>query len=77
MCPLQVSYKTQNFLDKNRDFVVAEHQALMQASSQPFTHLLFPADPDAVRCVPPGLCGASPRAHAACFVASTAAGRLV
>ena len=45
----QVSYKTQNFLDKNRDFVVAEHQALMQASSQPFTHLLFPADPDAVR----------------------------
>jgi myosin-5 len=54
-----VSYKTQNFLDKNRDFVVAEHQALMQASSQPFTHLLFPADPDAVRGLPPGLCSAT------------------
>ncbi len=49
LCPRQVSYKTQNFLDKNRDFVVAEHQALMQASSEPFTHLLFPSDPDAVR----------------------------
>ena len=49
-CPgRQVSYKTQNFLDKNRDFVVAEHQALMQASSETFTHLLFPSDPDAVR----------------------------
>ena len=47
--PRQVSYKTQNFLDKNRDFVVAEHEALMQASSEPFTHLLFPSDPDAVR----------------------------
>ena len=41
----QVSYRTQNFLDKNRDFVVAEHQALMEASSQTFVHLLFPADP--------------------------------
>lgn len=27
-----VTYQTDNFLDKNKDFVVAEHQAVMQAS---------------------------------------------
>ena len=42
---MQVSYKTQNFLDKNKDFVVAEHQALMEASAHDFSQLLFPADP--------------------------------
>lgn len=40
-----MSYKTQNFLDKNKDFVVAEHQALMEASIQHFSQLLFPPDP--------------------------------
>lgn len=39
-----VTYKTDNFLDKNRDFVVAEHQALLSASSQAFVHVLFPSE---------------------------------
>ena len=42
-----MSYKTQNFLDKNKDFVVAEHQALMEASRHHFAQQLFPADPSA------------------------------
>ena len=42
-----VSYRTENFLAKNRDFVVAEHQTLLQESSSPFTRLLFPVSPDA------------------------------
>ncbi|KAK9844720.1 hypothetical protein WJX74_005896 [Apatococcus lobatus] len=37
-----VSYKTNNFLDKNKDFVVAEHQAMLQSSAFPFMRLLFP-----------------------------------
>lgn len=41
-----VTYKTDNFLTKNRDFVVAEHQALLGASQHPFVCALFPADPD-------------------------------
>ena len=41
-----VTYRTQNFLDKNRDFVVAEHQALMQASTSGLVRTLFPPDPD-------------------------------
>lgn len=41
-----VTYKTENFLAKNRDFVVAEHQALLQASTEGFVQLLFPREPD-------------------------------
>ena len=41
-----VTYHTQNFLDKNRDFVVAEHQSLMQAAGSSFVQALFPPDPD-------------------------------
>lgn len=42
-----VTYKTDNFLAKNRDFVVAEHQVLLQASSEAFVQVLFPAEPEA------------------------------
>jgi len=34
-------YETTNFLDKNKDFVVAEHQNLMCSSSMPFVAELF------------------------------------
>lgn len=40
-----VTYKTENFLAKNRDFVVAEHQELLGASHFPFVQGLFPPDP--------------------------------
>ena len=36
-----VTYETTNFLDKNKDFVVAEHQSLMSSSSMPFAVELF------------------------------------
>ena len=42
----QVSYETDNFLTKNRDFVVAEHQLLLEASSQVYVAELFPPDKD-------------------------------
>ena len=42
-----VGYKTDNFLIKNKDFAVAEHQQLMQNSDQPFVCMLFPAEPEA------------------------------
>lgn len=38
----EVTYRTDNFLSKNRDFVVAEHQALLGASTQAFVCALFP-----------------------------------
>ncbi len=41
-----MSYETDNFLTKNRDFVVAEHQLLLEASSQPYVAQLFPPDRD-------------------------------
>lgn len=41
-----VTYQTENFLDKNKDFVVAEHQQLLQESSTPFVREIFA--PDAV-----------------------------
>lgn len=41
-----VTYRTDNFLAKNRDFVVAEHQALLGASDQDFVRQLFPPDAD-------------------------------
>ena len=43
----EVTYKTDNFLAKNRDFVVAEHQQLLGASAQAFVAALFPAEADA------------------------------
>ncbi|KXZ51147.1 MYO2 protein [Gonium pectorale] len=36
-----VTYSTQNFLDKNRDYVVAEHSALLSRSSRPLMAELF------------------------------------
>ena len=39
-----VSYRTGNFLAKNKDFVVAEHQQLMQNSTVSFVRALFPAE---------------------------------
>lgn len=46
--PVQVTYQCDNFLDKNKDFVVAEHQSLLQASSQEFLATLFPPPPPEV-----------------------------
>ena len=37
-----VTYSVANFLAKNRDFVVAEHEALAAASSDPFVAALYP-----------------------------------
>ncbi|GMH02537.1 hypothetical protein Nepgr_004376 [Nepenthes gracilis] len=37
-----VLYQTELFLDKNKDYVVAEHQALLSASKCPFVSSLFP-----------------------------------
>ncbi|KAG1354825.1 Myosin-6 [Cocos nucifera] len=37
-----VTYQTELFLDKNKDYVVAEHQALLNASKCPFVSGLFP-----------------------------------
>ncbi|MEW5300071.1 MAG: hypothetical protein WDW36_003028 [Sanguina aurantia] len=41
-----VMYETGAFLDKNKDFVVAEHQALLSASSSPFVAELFYEAPE-------------------------------
>ena len=41
-----VTYHTEHFLDKNRDFVVAEHQGLLQGSGSPYVRMLFPPDDD-------------------------------
>lgn len=38
----QVTYQTQYFLDKNKDYVIAEHQALLGASHCAFVAGLFP-----------------------------------
>ncbi|CAN8326334.1 unnamed protein product [Cochlearia groenlandica] len=37
-----VTYQTEQFLDKNKDYVVAEHQALLNASKCTFVACLFP-----------------------------------
>ncbi|KAK7819265.1 myosin-8 [Quercus suber] len=37
-----VTYQTELFLEKNKDYVVAEHQALLSASKCPFVSGLFP-----------------------------------
>ncbi|PIN14470.1 Myosin class V heavy chain [Handroanthus impetiginosus] len=41
-----VTYQTELFLDKNKDYVVAEHQALLSASNCPFVSGLFPPLPE-------------------------------
>lgn len=43
---LQVTYQTELFLDKNKDYVVAEHQNLLGSSSCPFVASLFPLSSD-------------------------------
>ncbi|KMT04856.1 hypothetical protein BVRB_7g170250 [Beta vulgaris subsp. vulgaris] len=42
----EVMYKADLFLDKNKDYVVAEHQALLTASKCPFAAALFPPLPE-------------------------------
>ncbi|KAL0456859.1 UNVERIFIED_CONTAM: Myosin-8 [Sesamum latifolium] len=41
-----VTYQTELFLDKNKDYVVAEHQALLSASNCSFVSGLFPPLPE-------------------------------
>ncbi|KAG8372794.1 hypothetical protein BUALT_Bualt12G0104000 [Buddleja alternifolia] len=41
-----VTYQTELFLDKNKDYVVAEHQALLSASDCSFVSGLFPPLPE-------------------------------
>eukprot|EP00210_Caulerpa_lentillifera_P009028 g8617.t1 len=41
----KVTYETDNFLQKNRDYIVAEHQDMLSNSSFEFTRALFPPDP--------------------------------
>ncbi|ONK60494.1 uncharacterized protein A4U43_C08F19090 [Asparagus officinalis] len=41
-----VTYQADQFLDKNKDYVVAEHQALLDASKCPFVANLFPPLPE-------------------------------
>ncbi|CAA0818666.1 Myosin-8 [Striga hermonthica] len=41
-----VTYQTELFLDKNKDYVVAEHQALLSASNCAFVSGLFPPLPE-------------------------------
>ena len=42
----QVTYQTELFLDKNKDYVVAEHQSLLGSSNCPFVASLFPKSAD-------------------------------
>jgi myosin heavy subunit len=37
-----VTYQTDHMLEKNRDFVISEHQALLAASALPLAASLFP-----------------------------------
>ncbi|XP_024385122.1 myosin-9 isoform X2 [Physcomitrium patens] len=41
-----VTYQTDLFLDKNKDYVVAEHQSLLGSSRCPFVASLFPSSPE-------------------------------
>lgn len=43
---LQVQYQSDQFLDKNKDYVVAEHQELLIASKCSFVSGLFPPLPE-------------------------------
>ena len=42
---IQVTYQADMFLDKNKDYVVAEHQDLLTASKCSFVAALFPHSP--------------------------------
>ncbi|CAL9065195.1 unnamed protein product, partial [Musa banksii] len=42
----EVTYQADYFLDKNKDYVVAEHQDLLNASKCPFVSGLFPPLPE-------------------------------
>ncbi|KAF2543794.1 hypothetical protein F2Q68_00029318 [Brassica cretica] len=42
LVPFLVTYQTEQFLEKNKDYVVAEHQALLNASKCTFVSCLFP-----------------------------------
>ncbi|CAA0823240.1 Myosin-11 [Striga hermonthica] len=42
----EVQYQSNQFLDKNKDYVVAEHQDLLTASKCPFVKALFPPLPE-------------------------------
>ncbi|CAL9157745.1 unnamed protein product, partial [Musa hybrid cultivar] len=42
----EVTYQADYFLDKNKDYVVAEHQELLNASKCPFVSGLFPPLPE-------------------------------
>ncbi|KAH0450435.1 hypothetical protein IEQ34_021127 [Dendrobium chrysotoxum] len=42
----EVAYQADHFLDKNKDYVVAEHQDLLSPSKCPFVAGLFPALPE-------------------------------
>ena len=42
---MQVTYQADLFLDKNKDYVVAEHQELLNASKCSFVASLFPPPP--------------------------------
>lgn len=41
-----MTYQADHFLDKNKDYVVAEHQDLLNASTCPFVAGLFPPLPE-------------------------------
>lgn len=43
---LQVTYQADQFLDKNKDYVVAEYQDLLNAAKCPFVAGLFPPLPE-------------------------------
>jgi len=43
---VQVQYRSDQFLDKNKDYVVPEHQDLLGASKCPFVAGLFPPLPE-------------------------------
>ncbi|XRB20861.1 myosin V [Pseudoscourfieldia marina] len=43
----KVTYDAFNFMDKNKDYVVLEHQAMLSRSTRPFIANLFAPDPEA------------------------------
>ncbi|CAI7776124.1 unnamed protein product [Closterium sp. NIES-54] len=45
----RVKYSTTDFISKNLDAVVSEHEALLQKSTDPFVAALFPIAPEEVK----------------------------
>jgi myosin V len=43
---MQVTYKSESFLEKNRDYIVAEHCNLLSSSRCPFVSGLFTSLPE-------------------------------